>query len=52
MSLAPTHRADPGGGMNRKVKALLAARTALGCVGQPDDVGRIRSGMPSRRDGS
>jgi len=31
---------DVGGGLNAEFEARLAAQTALGRVGEPDDVGR------------
>lgn len=33
-------RTELGGGLNDELEAMLAARTALGRVGEPDDVGR------------
>jgi NAD(P)-dependent dehydrogenase (short-subunit alcohol dehydrogenase family) len=34
-------RTELGGGLNEKFEALLASQTALGRVGEPDDVGRV-----------
>ena len=34
-------RTELGGGLNAEFEALLAAQTALGRVGEPDDVGRV-----------
>lgn len=34
-------RTDLGGGLNDEFETLLAGRTALGRVGEPDDVGRV-----------
>lgn len=34
-------RTELGGGLNDEFEALLAAQTALGRVGEPDDVGRV-----------
>ncbi|WP_421568549.1 SDR family NAD(P)-dependent oxidoreductase [Stenotrophomonas sp. PD6] len=38
-------RTDLGGGLNDEFEALLAAQTALGRVGEPDDVGRVIAGL-------
>lgn len=39
-SIAPGPvRTDLGGGLNDEFEALLASQTALGRVGEPDDVG-------------
>jgi hypothetical protein len=32
---------EPGGGLNEQFERLLASQTALGRVGEPDDVGRV-----------
>ena len=34
-------RTGLGGGLNAEFEALLAAQTALGRIGEPDDVGRV-----------
>jgi NAD(P)-dependent dehydrogenase (short-subunit alcohol dehydrogenase family) len=34
-------RTELGGGLNDELEAMLAAQTALGRVGEPDDVGRV-----------
>jgi NAD(P)-dependent dehydrogenase (short-subunit alcohol dehydrogenase family) len=34
-------RTELGGGLNDAFEALLASQTALGRVGEPDDVGRV-----------
>lgn len=34
-----------GGGLNDEFEALLASQTALGRVGEPDDVGRVIAGL-------
>jgi NAD(P)-dependent dehydrogenase (short-subunit alcohol dehydrogenase family) len=38
-------RTELGGGLNDEFEALLAAQTALGRVGEPDDVGRVIAGL-------
>ncbi len=40
-------RTDLGGGLNGEFEALLASQTALGRVGEPDDVGRVIAGLLS-----
>lgn len=40
-------RTELGGGLNDEFEALLAAQTALGRVGEPDDVGRVIAGLLS-----
>ncbi len=40
-------RTDLGGGLDDAFEALLAAQTALGRVGEPDDVGRVIAGLLS-----
>ncbi len=40
-------RTDLGGGLNDDFEALLAAQTALGRVGEPDDVGRVIASLLS-----
>jgi NAD(P)-dependent dehydrogenase (short-subunit alcohol dehydrogenase family) len=40
-------RTDLGGGLNDEFEALLAAQTALGRVGEPDDVGRVIASLLS-----
>lgn len=34
-------RTELGGGLNAEFEAMLAAQTALGRVGEPEDVGRV-----------
>lgn len=38
-------RTGLGGGLNDEFEALLASQTALGRVGEPDDVGRVIAGL-------
>lgn len=38
-------RTELGGGLNDEFEALLASQTALGRVGEPDDVGRVVAGL-------
>lgn len=38
-------RTELGGGLNDEFEALLAAQTALGRVGEPEDVGRVIAGL-------
>ncbi|NIJ91526.1 NAD(P)-dependent dehydrogenase (short-subunit alcohol dehydrogenase family) [Xanthomonas campestris] len=38
-------RTELGGGLNDEFEALLASQTALGRVGEPDDVGRVIAGL-------
>jgi len=40
-------RTDLGGGLNAEFEALLAGQTALGRIGEPDDIGRIIAGLLS-----
>lgn len=40
-------RTDLGGGLNDDFEALLAGQTALGRVGEPDDVGRVIASLLS-----
>jgi NAD(P)-dependent dehydrogenase (short-subunit alcohol dehydrogenase family) len=40
-------RTDLGGGLNDEFEALLAGQTALGRVGEPDDVGRVVASLLS-----
>jgi NAD(P)-dependent dehydrogenase (short-subunit alcohol dehydrogenase family) len=40
-------RTELGGGLNDAVEALLASQTALGRVGEPDDVGRVIASLLS-----
>ncbi len=40
-------RTELGGGLNDEFEALLASQTALGRVGEPDDVGRVIAGLLS-----
>ncbi len=40
-------RTDLGGGLNDEFEALLAGQTALGRVGEPDDVGRMIASLIS-----
>jgi NAD(P)-dependent dehydrogenase (short-subunit alcohol dehydrogenase family) len=44
-------RTELGGGLNDEFEALLAAQTALGRVGEPDDVGRVVAGLLSGDSG-
>jgi NAD(P)-dependent dehydrogenase (short-subunit alcohol dehydrogenase family) len=44
-------RTDLGGGLNDKFEALLAGQTALGRVGEPDDVGRMIASLLSDDNG-
>src|SRR6195952_1188165 len=50
VSPGPT-RTELGGGLNDEFEALLAAQTALGRVGEPDDVGRVVAGLLSADSG-
>jgi NAD(P)-dependent dehydrogenase (short-subunit alcohol dehydrogenase family) len=38
-------RTELGGGLNDEFEALLVSQTALGRVGEPDDVGRVIAGL-------
>jgi NAD(P)-dependent dehydrogenase (short-subunit alcohol dehydrogenase family) len=40
-------RTNLGGGLNDEFEALLASQTALGRVGEPDDVGRVIASLLS-----
>lgn len=40
-------RTELGGGLNDEFEALLASQTALGRVGEPDDVGQVIAGLLS-----
>lgn len=44
-------RTELGGGLNDAFEALLASQTALGRVGEPDDVGRVIAGLLSDDQG-
>ena len=44
-------RTELGGGLNDEFEALLAGQTALGRVGEPDDVGRVIAGLLSDDSG-
>jgi NAD(P)-dependent dehydrogenase (short-subunit alcohol dehydrogenase family) len=44
-------RTELGGGLNDEFETLLAGQTALGRVGEPDDVGRVVAGLLSRDSG-
>lgn len=44
-------RTEIGGGLNDEFEALLAGQTALGRVGEPDDVGRVVAGLLSGDSG-
>lgn len=44
-------RTDLGGGMNEAFESLLASQTALGRVGEPDDVGRAVASLLSPDNG-
>ncbi len=47
-SVAPgAIRTELGGGLNDEFEAMLSAQTALGRVGEPDDVGRVIAGLLS-----
>jgi hypothetical protein len=51
-SVAPgAIRTDLGGGLNDEFAALLAGQTALGRVGEPDDVGRVIASLLSEDSG-
>ena len=41
-------RTELGGGLNDEFEAMLAGQTALGRVGEPDDVGRVIAGLLSQ----
>lgn len=40
-------RTELGGGLNDEFESLLASQTALGRIGEPDDVGRVIAGLLS-----
>ncbi len=40
-------RTELGGGLNREFETLLAGQTALGRIGEPDDVGSLIAGLLS-----
>jgi NAD(P)-dependent dehydrogenase (short-subunit alcohol dehydrogenase family) len=44
-------RTELGGGLNDAFEALLASQTALGRVGEPDDVGRVIAGLLADEQG-
>jgi NAD(P)-dependent dehydrogenase (short-subunit alcohol dehydrogenase family) len=44
-------RTDLGGGLNDEFEALLASQTALGRVGEPEDIGRVIAGLLSDDSG-
>jgi NAD(P)-dependent dehydrogenase (short-subunit alcohol dehydrogenase family) len=44
-------RTELGGGLNGEFEALLASQTALGRVGEPDDVGRVIASLLSDDSG-
>jgi NAD(P)-dependent dehydrogenase (short-subunit alcohol dehydrogenase family) len=44
-------RTELGGGLNDEFETLLAGQTALGRVGEPDDVGRVVAGLLSGDSG-
>lgn len=44
-------RTDLGGGLNDEFEAILAGQTALGRVGEPDDVGRVVATLLSEDSG-
>jgi NAD(P)-dependent dehydrogenase (short-subunit alcohol dehydrogenase family) len=47
-SIAPgAIRTELGGGLNDEFEAMLAGQTALGRVGEPDDVGAAIAGLLS-----
>ncbi len=51
-SIAPgAIRTDLGGGLNDEFEAMLAAQTALGRVGEPEDVGRVVASLLSEDGG-
>lgn len=51
-SIAPgAIRTELGGGLNDEFEAMLAAQTALGRVGEPDDVGRVVASLLSQESG-
>lgn len=44
-------RTDLGGGLSEEFEALLAGQTALGRIGEPDDVGRVVASLLSDEGG-
>jgi NAD(P)-dependent dehydrogenase (short-subunit alcohol dehydrogenase family) len=44
-------RTEYGGGLNDGFEALLAGQSALGRVGEPDDVGRVVASLLSENSG-
>jgi NAD(P)-dependent dehydrogenase (short-subunit alcohol dehydrogenase family) len=44
-------RTDPGGGLTKDFEALLAGQTALGRVGEPEDVGRVIASLLMEESG-
>jgi NAD(P)-dependent dehydrogenase (short-subunit alcohol dehydrogenase family) len=51
-SIAPgAIRTDLGGGLNDEFEALLAGQTALGRVGEPEDVGRVVASLLAEESG-
>lgn len=51
-SIAPgAIRTELGGGLNDEFEAILAKQTALGRVGEPDDVGRVIANLLSSDNG-
>lgn len=51
-SIAPGPiRTELGGGLNHEFEAILAKQTALGRVGEPDDVGRVLANLLSPDSG-
>ncbi|WP_332693735.1 SDR family NAD(P)-dependent oxidoreductase [Bosea sp. (in: a-proteobacteria)] len=51
-SIAPgAIRTELGGGLNDEFEAMLSAQTALGRVGEPDDVGRVVASLLSEESG-
>ncbi|MFM0077522.1 SDR family oxidoreductase [Paraburkholderia sediminicola] len=44
-------RTELGGGLNDEFEAMLASQTALGRIGEPDDVGRVIAGLLSDDNG-
>lgn len=50
-SIAPgAIRTELGGGLNEEFEALLASQTALGRVGEPDDVGEVVASLLSNEN--
>lgn len=44
-------RTSLGGGLNGELEAMLSAQTALGRVGEPDDVGKVIASLVSDDNG-